>query len=234
MSAVIAATKSELQGPVGLDRATTKQLGVVFTGMGKQSVIQSLTELPSSARKEPLVMVGFAGVLNPQIQEGDVYWVRAVSTAELDYEPRYSLKTLPETLRKNTLIHGECKMLSLDRLVSEPREKRNLSQRYEADMVDMETYWVARFANDHQIPLIGLRVALDGRDQLLPPSRCYRDGSTELDWGEFIPWLLRAPSRLIDMGRLGKNHLVARRNLVQGLHAVMGEVKSRPPCSTKS
>jgi hypothetical protein len=91
-----------------------------------------------------------------------------------------------------------------------------LGRETEAELVDMESYWVARFARKENIPVFGLRVAFDTIEQRLPPSDLFdpEGGGSPL---ELARWSLRSWSCFKSLLKAGKNLLPARRALVRSI-----------------
>ena len=69
-------------------------------------------------------------------------------------ELSYSLQDYLEVLQKGSLF-------SSDKPLYTSREKSEVRNETDADIVDMEAFWIAEFCNQHEIPFISLKVVSD-------------------------------------------------------------------------
>lgn len=131
------------------------------TGVGAERVIQSATRVLASYPATDIVLVGFAGGLDPMLGVGHVEeFRRFVSENGEAIELPAIYATSPAT--------PPLSLLTVDRVVSTPQEKAALFHQHKARMVDMESYGVARWAVAHSYPLRVIRVVSDGANHTLP------------------------------------------------------------------
>lgn len=167
-----------------------KDLLLVETGMGKTVVETALNWAFWSWHPHVLVSLGFAGGLSRLVGVGDVFLCTELhcfdSDARAMAETGYRIEPHPEILafcrsrgataaRCITTLHIEAKgFLSVDsRGISKSqgamRHDPSLPA-YQADipaLVDMETWFAARFAHEHRLPLLCFRSVSDTHDQEL-------------------------------------------------------------------
>jgi hypothetical protein len=101
-------------------------------------------------------------------------------------------------------------------LVSDPREKQRLGEKYEARAVDMETAVVAQLCQERDIPFACLRVISDDLNTPLSPHlvellRQGRVSPSRLAWT-----VLRHPSLIRELWRLAEQTRYAARQLLAG------------------
>lgn len=167
-----------------------KDLLLVETGMGKAMVETALSWAFWSWHPHVLVSFGFAGGLSRSVSVGDVFLCTEIhyfdSNARVMAETGYLIDPHHEILafcrtqgaaaaHCITTLHLEAKgLLSIDlRDVLRPQRAIHHDQSpplCQADipaLVDMETYFAARFARDRRLPLLCFRAVSDTYDQEL-------------------------------------------------------------------
>jgi 4-hydroxy-3-methylbut-2-enyl diphosphate reductase len=151
-------------------RAGAPWANVRRTGMGPQRAARSA----QMATGGPVLIAGFAGALDPDLEPGDV-----VLASELrgptGTTPCPDPTILAGVLRRGGLRVRVGPIASSQRLVV--RERRRMLQQTGALVVDMESAWLAPAARAH--PLVTLRVVLDThRDELHNPLRTLTGAAT--------------------------------------------------------
>jgi hypothetical protein len=97
------------------------------------------------------------------------------------------------------------------KLVAAKREKRELGELTTADVVDMESYWIARVANEHRVPIIIIRSVSDAMNDVLPELPSWQSIDT-------IPYFLTHPCRGFNLYR---SMLRARKNMTTFINCVI-------------
>jgi adenosylhomocysteine nucleosidase len=99
-----------------------------------------------------------------------------------------------------------------------------------AAAVDMESFSVARVANEHRLPFVAARVIVDGAEDCLPAAvTAAADGMGHLHLWRLMGALARTPADLGAVLRLARRYRAASRSL-----AVMGRVGSLAPDTAAS
>ncbi len=144
-------------------------------GVGPKRAAKTLETILGTTKRRPegILMLGVAGALDPGMETGDLVVSESyVLDTEEDVE---SIAPSGEMLELAEAAAAELRMpmsrgrsLTVNRLISERRERRELRERYEATSVNMEDHAVAAAAGAEGIPFISVRVILDTAKQRLP------------------------------------------------------------------
>lgn len=103
--------------------------------------------------------------------------------------------------------------VTVPQLVGSPEKRGALSRAFQAQIVDMESYWIARVASDRQIPFVAVRAISDTESDSLPPfdEMLAPDGGWQ--WGKAIPYFAAHPRHLAALLSLSRNVRAARKTL---------------------
>jgi len=170
---------------------------LVQSGMGRENAERALNMLLTRQRIGPLLSIGFAGGLADGIDCGHVVLCSSFRCEQDSGEPVYGADS--DLLRRAQRAFGSepamptDRCLTVSRPVAGPALRRHAAQAFEADVADMESYWLARLAARHHIPFLGVRAIIDTEClELSPFDRCVEpDGRMAI--AALIPALLRRP-----------------------------------------
>lgn len=174
MLTVIAAIEQELTGlRRALKSCPSDLVNMHVTGIGKERVQSNISRILDSRRwhqGDELLMLGFAGGLDPVLKCGDLliptfYYAESggliVADGEMWKQSRVSaLAAGPTVVQGNSLTVGQ--------VVSTPEDKRALYRQHQVGSVNMEDYWAAEVATDAKVPFLSARAVLDPASQALP------------------------------------------------------------------
>jgi adenosylhomocysteine nucleosidase len=165
-----------------------KSLLLVKTGVGKQKAQVASRYLLSHYPITTMISTGFAGALKPQLKIGDVVvYSRILCADRLSTEPYSPDPQLLSMAKACTAVEYRCGTgITGLNLVASEWEKKKLGEETSSDVVDMESYWIARIADEYRVPLIIVRAISDTLIDSLPdlPSWRRRD---------VIPYFLTHP-----------------------------------------
>ena len=158
-----------------------RQLELKVVGVGGAQAGHSVTSLLDRRRlsedtlsesKQGLLLLGFAGGMDPSLAPG----VLAISPNYHQPAGGNSLQPDTEMWRQAVeaatdagLPFDQRDSLTVDRLVSTVADKGAVFRRYQVGTVNMEDYSVAEAARDAGVPFLAVRAVLDPADQSLPP-----------------------------------------------------------------
>ncbi|MEF8836755.1 MAG: hypothetical protein V5A87_02760 [Candidatus Bipolaricaulota bacterium] len=222
MILVVASMELELEGLFGLDRSPGywEACELKYTGIGRRQVDKTFDSFEFDPALDGLVSVGFVGSVDPDFEPGELCLIESIESEgkEVRLQPDEALwKRAQKSL---TGVYQTCELLTVDRTLRSIEEKRSLGAN-QFSIIDRETYWVAKIAEEEALPFLSLRVVFDGIDQELPPEFCYDGDTGKVKPGRFTSWLVRNPSRLREIPWLGWNSVKARRRLGQALNDVV-------------
>jgi adenosylhomocysteine nucleosidase len=122
------------------------------------------------------------------------------------------------------------RILTIDRLVSDPAEKLRLAEEFDADAVDMESAAIAEVCAAKRVEFRSVRAVSDTADTALSPElvRLLSGGNVSI-W-KAMKALARRPALLSEFRRLARDTRLAARNLADALMTVL----SLPPHSPAS
>jgi adenosylhomocysteine nucleosidase len=146
-----------------------KEILLVLTGMGKEGAIKS-TEL--ALKKYPIkvmISTGFGGALNNKSAAGDVIIYSRLISDEVRHKQSDKVLVCDSDLNAlaSKLGHGvNYRTLSgngvtISEVCITPEAKSKLGLDFNADVVDMESYWVGQTAREKNIPFVTIRSIFD-------------------------------------------------------------------------
>ena len=160
-----------------------------------------------------LILIGFAGGLDPTLTAGDVVAVQRVIDTSNDSIELIGDKDVLKNQLESTgpgvgsgVGSSTGNLLTTDHLVASPREKQLLYERYNAVAVDMESYHVARLAKRRGVAVKIWRAVSDPADMELPGESLAwtrPDGRTNL--AAVGVYLARRPWRLMTLISLARH-----------------------------
>jgi adenosylhomocysteine nucleosidase len=109
------------------------------------------------------------------------------------------------------------RIITVDHLVSDPQEKRQLAELHKADAVDMESAAIAEVCMAKGVSFAAMRAVSDTVDTALSPQlvRLLSGGNVSV-W-KAIRALVRKPSLLREFRRLARDTRLAAKNLADAL-----------------
>lgn len=214
--------KVELEGLFGLDRSSGywEECELKYTGIGRGNVDRTFDSFKFDPALDGLLSVGFVGSVDPDFKPGELCLIESIESEEKEGRLRPDEALWARAKKSLSGDYKTCELLTVDRTLASTEEKRSLGAN-QFSIIDRETYWVAEIAEEKAVPFLSLRVVFDGIDQGLPPEYCYDGDTGKVKPGSFTSWLIRSPSRLGEIPRLGWNSVKARRRLGEGLNDVV-------------
>lgn len=195
---------------------------LVRTGMGKERAESATKSVLEHYPVTAIVSLGFAGGLNPELEIGDVVLCSTLYSANgsVQKDPKAgpitsdaNLVSLAsealEDIEANYRIGSSVTVLQLE---SNPQKQQELAETFNTDIVEMESYWIARIASDWGIPFLAIRSISDRGndvqpfDQILSP-----DG--KLLWKEALVLFTIRPHYLLKVFTLYTQVRVAHKYL---------------------
>jgi len=190
-------------------------------GVGRSAAQQRLEALlASGCRPERIVIAGFAGALREGYVLGDV-----LVASEVVDESGGRWQTSWPAKRWG-------RVLTCDKMIGEPEQKRQLGHEHQADVVDMESSAIADVCQRQEIPFGCIRVISDDVYERLSPRLI-----TLIESGRVSPWrlfkeIISSPGIVGELMRLAKQTRLAADRLAASLMKLIGtadhDVKSPP------
>jgi len=193
-------------------------------GAGRERAARATKLLIETHKPQWIFSVGFAGGLTSQLRQNDIVMVQRV-VREDGSSISLPLNVDPASLDAAPGIHAGT-LVTVDRIVHRPEEKKKLSVKSEAMAVDMETWGVAEACQQLDKKLFAVRVILDTVDERLSPDlEPLLDASSRSGLvrkaGVVTGTLMRRPSTLKDLYRLKERAIVASDRLARFLSSMI-------------
>jgi adenosylhomocysteine nucleosidase len=196
---------------------------LVQTGMGKERAENATQFVLDRYPVTALISLGFAGALTPDLTIGDVVVCSTMHCASgfekedgrLEaYAADANLLALassgPRDASTSFLLGTG---VTVPRLVSSPQRKQELGHEFRAQIVDMESYWIARMASARLVPLITIRSISDTLQHGLQPLDHILAPDGRLLWKRVAPYFLLHPQYLASVFTPFSNMQRAKGNL---------------------
>ena len=203
----------------------SRYVAIVESGAGAENAARATQALIDAHRPRRVFSAGFAGGLDPDLRRGDLL----VADSLVDAEGRVwttDPATLPPWLSAVRRLRVG-RLLTLDRIVFEPEEKRSLGRQHQALAVDMESLVVAEICRQRNVPFMAVRVVSDAADDALPcdVEKLLVQRSTAGRLGTALGSIWRRPSSLMDMLALQQNAVAASDRLAKFLAGAIKHIE---------
>lgn len=199
-----------------------KEVMLVITGMGRERAERATKMVLQSNRVKLMVSLGFAGALDPGLAAGDI-----ILCSGIHCQNGNGNKMAPHIHGSDNGIHTLlCRALESDSVnfrtgevisVTQPmhtvEERAALRDEFNAEIVDMESYWIAAIAAQRQVPFLALRAVSDTVNDSLPPIEQIVDIEGNLLPGKAALHFLSHPWQLTMLSGLHRNSVKAGKNL---------------------
>jgi adenosylhomocysteine nucleosidase len=144
-----------------------QEVVVIESGVGQAAAARATREAIKFYQPRKVIAAGFAGGLTGELRRGHVLIADEIVSASGERLP-VDLKVDPQSLAGAKGIHiGP--LLTVDRILREPAERRRLAAEHRALACDMETFAVAQVCREQGVPLAAIRIISDAVDDELPP-----------------------------------------------------------------
>ncbi len=192
-------------------RAFRKQDGIRVRriGMGVAAADGACRAI-GEARPDWCLLVGFCGGLSPDLATGTVVALSPVVAQAED-----SVSFVPDEalmMRARALGARTARAVTVEHLVADPREKKDLRRRFSADALDMESASVAHVAAASRIPFLALRCVLDDAMRDFSPLEDLI-GRGEPSARDVAVAMLRKPGTFFPLLQLTRDYFLAARAL---------------------
>ena len=153
----------------GVERAGKldgREVVIVESGVGAAAAARATKAAIEFYRPKWIVSAGFAGALADELRRGHVLMADTVAT-EAGEQLAVGIKLEPHVLAASKGLHVG-RLVTVDRLIRHPGERRALAERTAALACDMETFGVAQACRDAGTRLLSVRIVSDAVDDELP------------------------------------------------------------------
>jgi adenosylhomocysteine nucleosidase len=196
-----------------------RRIIVIESGAGREKAARATQALMDGHRPQWIISAGFAGGLDQRLKQNDILLANSLADAE-GRSLALDLK-MPPAAR----LHVG-RLLTVDRVIDDPAEKRALGEKHEALAVDMETMGVAEVCNRENVRLLCVRVIIDEVGRKLPRDIdvLVKKKTTAGMLGAAAGAIVRRPGSIKDMWQLKEDALMASERLAKFLVEIAGQL----------
>ncbi|EAQ77996.1 phosphorylase family protein [Blastopirellula marina] len=200
-------------------------IALVETGVGGKKARRTTEQYIALRKPQWIVSCGFAGGLAEPVKKGQVVMANAVVRAEREELVIPFSMTAEQAASQPGLHVG--RLLTVDKIVRTPDQKRQLGDLHGAIAVDMETYATADACVAQKTRFLSVRVITDAVDDELPKNleRLVEQNSTAKMIGAAAAAIINRPSSVQDMWRLRETAMKASDRLARFLQGVVPQLK---------
>ena len=179
---VVSAMEEEVEGlqreieALGASQGAGLPLEFHVLGVGPKRAGQRMASVINEGRRRPqgVLMLGVAGAVEPGRETGELilaksYVAHAAVDSGMAINPDRTLLDTAEAAAAEAMMPvRRDNSLTVDHLISEGWERRQIREEYGVATVNMEDHAVAAAAGDAGVPFVSVRVILDTAEQRLP------------------------------------------------------------------
>jgi adenosylhomocysteine nucleosidase len=199
-----------------LRRKEPLPVDVQVIGIGRESSVAGVDRLlgvHGGDEGAGLLLLGFAGGLDPALKAGDLlmptcYYHESGDWFSADAQMWQQARVAAQESGLHVVLGNS---LTVDHLAATPEDKRLLYRQHQVGSVNMEDYWVAEAASRAGVPFLAVRSVLDPVCQALPG---YVLGLTGRPAGVAIRAAAR-PWRWLALWKLARMRKAARSSLTR-------------------
>lgn len=213
------------KGPTFVERAGTldgRRVVIAEVGAGAEAAARGAEDCLALHRPKWAVSAGFAGGLVEGLNKGHI--LMADELVDLSGQVFATGLKIDRANLSPSLHVG--RLLTVDRLIREPEEKRQLAQEHAAAACDMESFAVAEACRNAGVPLMAVRVISDTVDDRLPVEieQLLMERSLAARLGAAAGAIMQRFSALGDMWKLYEDALKCSKRLAKFLRSMLPEM----------
>lgn len=188
---------------------------LILSEAGRRNAARATEILIEGHRPRRVVSAGLAGGLSPELKRNDILVADRLLGIDGGDMPIALPPALSAAASRPDVHCGT--LLTVDRMVRLPSDKKSLFRQYSASAVDMETFAVAEVCRRLQVPFSSVRVINDTAEETLPRDveRLLEQKGSAARLGAAVGAAWRRPASLKDMYQLRENALVASDRLAK-------------------
>jgi adenosylhomocysteine nucleosidase len=197
----------------GVEFFEFEQAVIVVGGIGRSAARRAAEVVVERYNPTTLISAGIAGALKATLRVGDV--VEGSEIVDAESGARFK-------------VSGGTSLIVTVSSVSASEEKRLLSDRYQADVVDMESAAVAEVAQEHGIECKAIKAISDELDFVMPPVAGFVDANGKFKTVRFAAYVAMRPKWWSAVQHLNANSRTASMNLSHAVgHLIDSHVNNR-------
>ncbi len=205
-------------------RLKARNVVLIEAGVGPLAAARGTQALLAGHRPAWVISAGFSGALDPKLKQGDIIMADSIADGE-GHRLSIDFKISPEAAAATPGLHVG-RLLTVDRIVRLPEEKRALGEQHAALAVDMESWAVGEVCREAKTRFMAVRIVSDAIDHELPADieRLAKQKTQAARLGAAAGAIFRRPSSIKDMLKLKEDALIASDKLAKFLTGVVTQL----------
>jgi adenosylhomocysteine nucleosidase len=220
-----AETSRHAHGVEHAGKLNGREVVIVEAGVGQRAAARGVREAIKFYQPKWVISTGFAGGLVDELRRGHILMADEV-VSEAGERIDVGLKLDRQSLAGSKGIHVG-PLLTIDRILRQPAERRRLAEQHRVLGCDMETFAIAAACRELNTPFLAIRIISDAVDDELPPEIEYLLAQKSLagKLGAATGAILKRFSAAKDLWRLREEALKASDRLARFLVGVVEQLK---------
>ena len=198
-----------------------KDILIVQTGIGRSGIERMTDSILNSYPATAILSLGFGGALSPELAVGDLVICTSVAPwdettgviANTIYADKYLVKSTIKAMDGSRWKWFQGKGATVPSLASSAKEKYELRNKVQAEICEMEDYWIALAADAGGVPFLAVRVVYDELNDNLPDFESMVDTRGNVRTGRMTAYLLTHPKEIFGAWTSYKNFCRAKESL---------------------
>jgi len=198
-------------------------LAWVVSGVGMQKAQWATAEILKDFQVEFLLVLGFAGSLSPQLGIGDLViceTMRCEEAVDRSYRSDAGMIEMASKIeagQSRRIWIKDC--LTVNRVLSTPHQKQEISKSWNTDIVEMENFWIAEHVSRSGVRFLAVRAISDGTQDTLPEFINMLNAEGKMPVKSGLQHFAAHPHEIKFLPRLYQNARLARKSLVDFFRA---------------
>jgi nucleoside phosphorylase len=176
---------------------------MVQTGMGGQRLTEALKRAHEEEPVSRVIHFGFAGGLDPDVTPGQL--LRPIMVMDTKGGVMALDQPRPRSLKNGEPPPAGPRLISINHVIHDVKEKQALYQAHRCQMIDMESFAAAQACEAMGLAYTSVRAVSDAHDTALPAqAEKWIDERGQLHMGRVTRFLLTHPGWVPSLAKLGQ------------------------------
>ena len=202
-----------------------KNLILVLTGVGRQRAKGSALQVVERFQPKVLLSIGYAGGVQNGLNVGDLILANSIAN-ESKERKKYFTDTIWLSRAQEVPVDKNIKkvvggLLTVNQVIHDTSEKQELGKNYRVQAVEMESWEIAKVADEKNIPFFSVRVISDRMDQKVLDSSSFLDSEGEISRLKAGWYVLTHPSSIGSAFSLRTQILFANQTMTRFLKELL-------------
>ena len=201
-----------------------RRVAIVETGVGGEAAGTGCRDLIEVRHPNWVVSAGFAGALCPRLKRGHVLLADRV-TDGAGRSLAVGLQLGEDATNASPSVHVG-RLLTVDKLITEPDKKRRLGETHDALACDMESLAVAEVCREAKVRFLSVRIISDAVDERISPevANLVQQKSLAGTLGAITGAVMRRPANIKTMWKLHSDATKLSERLAKFLRGVLPQL----------